>query len=112
MISTTKKTIWLLDIDGTICEDVPNEESHRFATAAPYPGALEKVMKLINRGDRITFFTARTSEHKEVTEKWLDTHGFPYESVVYNKPRISDGEIYHWIDNRDVLASCVPKGLK
>ena len=29
------KTIWLIDIDGTICEDIPNEESYRFFEAKP-----------------------------------------------------------------------------
>ena len=39
----TKKTIWLIDIDGTVCEDIPNEESYRFITALPLPGSVEKV---------------------------------------------------------------------
>ena len=42
-----KTTIWLIDIDGTICEDIPNEEAHRFSTAAVLPGALKKVIKLL-----------------------------------------------------------------
>ena len=33
-------TIWLIDIDGTVCEDIPNEESYRFHDAEPLPGAL------------------------------------------------------------------------
>jgi len=107
-----KSTVWLLDIDGTVCEDVPNEESHRFTTCEPLQGSLEMVKKFYERGDRVTFFTARTSEHAEATEAWLDKHGFPYESVCYNKPRINDGEIYHWVDNKPVTASCLPEGLK
>ncbi len=106
------KTIWLLDIDGTVCEDIPNEESHRFSTAKPIPGALERVNEFYKRGDKITFFTARLDTHREVTEAWLDKHGFPYESVLYNKPRISDGESYHWVDNRPVYASYMPSGLE
>lgn len=107
-----KKTIWLLDIDGTVCEDIPNEEAWRFSSAEPLPGSLEKVLELYERGDRITFFTARTSEYSDVTEEWLNTHGFPYESVVYNKPRILEGEEYHWVDNRSVFASYLPDGLR
>jgi len=107
-----KPTIWLIDIDGTVCEDIPNEQAHHFITAKPLPGALERIKYLASRGDRITFFTARTSEHAEATEAWLDMHGFPYERVVYDKPRIKNGEVYHWIDNREVLASFLPEGLK
>ena len=32
---------YLIDIDGTICDDIPNEEPQRMLTAAPYPDALE-----------------------------------------------------------------------
>lgn len=107
-----KSTIWLLDIDGTVCEDIPNEESHRFVTAKPLHGSLDKVKELYGRGDRVTFFTARTIEHKEATEKWLTDNGFPFESVVYGKPRIGDGEEYHWVDNKSVYASYLPEGLR
>jgi len=107
-----KTTIWLIDIDGTVCEDIPNEEASRFSTAEPLPGALEKVKKLYEQGDRITFFTSRTTEHAEATEHWLDKHGFPYESVCYNKPRINDNEVYHWVDNKEVNATFLPNGLK
>ena len=106
------KKIWLIDIDGTVCEDIPNEESSRFGSAKVIPGALEKVIKLYNEGGRITFFTSRTTEHAEATEEWLTRNGFPYESVCYNKPRINDGEEYHWIDNKPVKSTYFPEGLK
>ena len=31
-----------IDIDGTICEDIPNEEPERMATAECFEGALSK----------------------------------------------------------------------
>ena len=107
-----KSTIWLIDIDGTVCEDIPNEESYRFHDAKPLPGSLEKVKEFYERGDRVTFFTSRTTEHAEQTEYWLDKHGFPYESVCYNKPRINDGEEYCWVDNKRVMAIYLPEGLR
>jgi len=106
------KTIWLIDIDGTVCEDIPNEESYRFREAKVLPGALEKVQELYDNGDRITFFTARTHEHATATEGWLSENGFPFETVVYNKPRINEGEVYCWVDNKPVLSKYTPKGLK
>ena len=105
-------TIWLIDIDGTICDDVPNETPELFSTAKPIPGALENVNALIERGDRVVFFTARTTAHAEQTETWLKEHGFPFETVVYNKPRISNGWTYHWIDNKPVRATCLPDGMR
>jgi uncharacterized HAD superfamily protein len=104
--------IWLIDIDGTVCEDIPNEQAELFVSALPLEGAKDKVDELLAAGDRVVFFTARTTEHAEATERWLDTHEFQYESVVYNKPRIGDGWNYNWIDNKPVSGHWVPDGLK
>ncbi len=34
---------YLIDIDGTIGEDIPNEEPERMVTAEAYPDALEAI---------------------------------------------------------------------
>ena len=34
---------YLIDIDGTIGEDIPNEEAHRMAIAEAYPDAIETI---------------------------------------------------------------------
>ncbi|MFT5878168.1 MAG: hypothetical protein ACI8SA_002034, partial [Dokdonia sp.] len=41
---------YMIDIDGTITEDVPNEEPERMASCAPYPDALETLNKWYNEG--------------------------------------------------------------
>ena len=69
---------YLIDIDGTICDDIPNEEPERMATAALYPDALETLNKWYEQGHYITFFTSRIEEHREVTEIWLKENGFKY----------------------------------
>ncbi len=93
---------YLIDIDGTICDDIPNEEPERMATAALYPEALETLNKWFDEGHIITFFTSRTEEHRVVTEAWLDEHGFKYHGILFGKPR---GGNYHWIDNHIVRAT-------
>lgn len=93
---------YLIDIDGTICDDVPNEEPDRMATVEHYPDALEILNHWYDEGHQIYFFTSRTDEHRQVTEEWLNRHGFKYHGVVYNKPR---GGNYHWIDNHIVKAT-------
>lgn len=93
---------YLIDIDGTICDDIPNEEPERMATAALYPEALETLNKWFDEGHIITFFTSRTEEHRVVTEAWLDKHGFKYHGILFGKPR---GGNYHWIDNHIVRAT-------
>ncbi len=93
---------YLIDIDGTICDDIPNEEPERMLTAAVYPDALETLNKWYDQGHVIFFFTSRTEEHRMYTEAWLQKQGFKYHGIVFGKPR---GGNYHWIDNHMVKAT-------
>lgn len=93
---------YLIDIDGTITEDVPNEEPERMVTCEPFPDALETLNKWYDEGHVITFFTSRTEEHRAVTETWLNKHKFKYHGLLMGKPR---GGNYHWIDNHLVKAT-------
>ena len=93
---------YMIDIDGTICDDIPNEEPERMATAELYPDALVTLNKWYDEGHIITFFTSRVEEHREITEIWLKKHGFKYHGMLMGKPR---GGNYHWIDNHIVRAT-------
>ena len=93
---------YLIDIDGTITDDIPNEEPERMATCEPFPDALITLNKWYDEGHIICFFTSRTEEHREVTEIWLKKHGFKYHSLLMGKPR---GGNYHWVDNHLVKAT-------
>jgi hypothetical protein len=93
---------YLIDIDGTICDDIPNEEPERMATAELYPDALKTLNKWYDEGHIIFFFTSRTEDHRKVTEEWLNKFGFKYHGMVMGKPR---GGNYHWIDNHLVKAT-------
>jgi hypothetical protein len=93
---------YLIDIDGTITEDVPNEEPERMSTCLPYDGSVDMINTWYGQGHIVTFFTSRTDEHEVVTKQWLDKHGFKYHGILFNKPR---GGNYHWIDNHIVRAT-------
>jgi len=93
---------YLIDIDGTICDDIPNEEPQRMRTAKVYPEAQKTIKKWFAEGHVITFFTSRTEEHRKVTEDWLKQHNFPFHGIIMGKPR---GGNYHWIDNHIVRAT-------
>lgn len=93
---------YLIDIDGTITEDVPNEEPERMLTVAPYPDAVLMINEWYDQGHIITFFTSRTEDHRRITQVWLDSHGFKYHGLLMGKPR---GGNYHWIDNHIVRAT-------
>ena len=93
---------FLIDIDGTVCDDVPNEEPERMSTVLPYLDALKICNKWYDEGHIITFFTSRTEEHRQITEDWLKAHNFKYHALLMGKPR---GGNYHWIDNHIVKAT-------
>lgn len=93
---------YLIDIDGTITDDIPNEEPERMLTCEPFPDALETINRWYDEGHHICFFTSRTESLKKITEDWLDQNGFKYHSVLCGKPR---GGNYHWIDNHLVKAT-------
>ena len=93
---------YLIDIDGTICDDIPNEQAQRMVTANVYEDALETLNKWYNQGHIITFFTSRLEVHRKVTEDWLEEKGFKYHGILMNKPR---GGNYHWVDNHIVRAT-------
>ncbi len=93
---------FIIDIDGVVCEDVPNEETERMKNALEIPGALEHINKWYDEGNVITFFTARTESLREITENWLKQHGFKYHNIIFGKPR---GGNYHYIDDRGIRAT-------
>lgn len=98
-----KGKIILIDCDGTICDDIKNEDSHLYATAEHFPDALETINKWYDSGAHITFFTAREEKDREVTQTWLNEKGFKHHGLIMDKPRcINDTDEYIWVDNRKV----------
>jgi len=93
---------YLIDLDGTVCDDIPNEEPERMAIAEAYPEAIETINNWYNDGHVITFFTSRLEEHREVTEAWLNKSGFKFHGIIMGKPR---GGNYHWIDSHKVKST-------
>jgi len=93
---------YLIDIDGTVTEDVPNEEPHRMSEVEPYPGSVETINRWYEEGHIITFFTSRTDDHRQITIDWLNSYNFKWHQLLMNKPR---GGNYHWIDNHIVRAT-------
>ena len=93
---------YLIDIDGTITEDIPNEEPERMVTCEPWLDALKIINQWFDEGHIITFFTSRTEDTRSVTINWLNKHGFKFHDLLMNKPR---GGNYHWIDNHIVRAT-------
>lgn len=93
---------FIIDIDGVVCEDVPNEEPERMKSALEISGAKKHINEWYRQGHIITFFTSRTEDLREITMGWLKEHGFKYHKIIFNKPR---GGNYHYIDDNHVRAT-------
>ena len=95
--------IFLIDIDGTICDDIRNEDSHLFPNAKIIKGSLEQINKWYDESNHITFFTAREEKDREVTINWLNKNNFKYHGLIMGKPRCKNkDDEYIWVDNRKV----------
>ena len=93
---------YLIDIDGTITEDVPNEQPERMSVVEPFEGSVDMINSWYKEGHIITFFTSRTTEHELVTKQWLEKWNFKYHNIIFNKPR---GGNYFIIDNHIIKAA-------
>ena len=86
-----KKLTIAIDLDGTVadCTDVDfdkvDKDPSELMKAKPIKGALESVKKLHAQGNTIVFYSSRDHGSKEVTELWLEEHGFPFDHVELEK---------------------------
>jgi len=97
--------IFIVDIDGVVCEHVDNETPEKMVHAAPFNESIAKVNQWFDQGHTICFFTARTEDHRSVTEEWLKKHGVKYHQLILGKPRRKEGEEYHYIDDTPIRAT-------
>jgi len=108
-----EKVIFMLDLDGTVWEDVPNESPPEVTMKAKvFQGAVEWIEKRYAEGHRICFFTARWESLREVTEAKLKEIGVPYHELIMGKPRVRHTEYagYHYIDNCSIIRANQFKG--
>ena len=101
------KRIFIIDIDGTVCEHVSNEEGpEKMLGARPFEDAIATINGFYDEGHYVCFFSARTDEHRDATESWLRSHGVKYHQLILNKPRkVPPFSEYHFIDDAKVRAT-------
>ena len=88
--------IYMVDIDGTICEWMKDGD---YSKAVPWYSRIEKINKLYDEGHTIHYWTARgMTSHtnwEEVTKKQLFDWGCKYHTVNFKKPAYDV-----WIDDK------------
>lgn len=84
------KPVYAVDIDGTICEELPSEK-YNGMTKEDY-AKLKKIrhkVKLLRRikrlGYEIYYYTARSWTLFQVTKEWLEKKGFPKGVLICGK---------------------------
>ena len=99
------RKIFLVDIDGCICEHVDNEHPELMSSALPYQESINKINQWHEQGHYICFFTARTEDHRQITLDWLKSNGVEYDQIIFGKPRRMEGDEYHYIDDTPIRAT-------
>jgi len=88
-----KNKIIIIDIDGTICDEVPTFQK---SMAKAKPNAVKNINKLY-KYNTIVLYTARSWAEYKMTESWLKTNKIKYNLLICGKP------IYDiWIDDRAI----------
>jgi len=109
-----EKLVYIIDLDGTVWEDVKNEEAHeKTATAELFENAIEWINQKYDEGNYICLFTARTEALRKVTDDKLNSIQLRYHQLIMNKPRIryTNFKGYHYIDNCAVLKASRFEGV-
>ena len=94
--------IFIVDIDGTICETINGDYAH----SVPMKKRIKKINKLYDKYNEIIYFTARGTETgkdwRKLTEKQFKEWGVLYDKLLFGKPY---GDIYY--DDRAVNAKFI-----
>jgi hypothetical protein len=100
------KVVFMIDLDGTVWEDIPNEEAaERTLSAKVFPDAVAWINERYDHGHYICFFTARWESLRAVTEQKLAEIKVKYHELIMGKPRIRHTPYagYHYIDNCSII---------
>lgn len=85
---------YVFDIDGTICTNTYG----KYDSASPFKERIQKINRLYDEGNSITFFTARGmntlnaniekvyEKYYEFTSKQLQNWGVKYHKLILGKP--------------------------
>jgi mannose-6-phosphate isomerase-like protein (cupin superfamily) len=79
-----------IDIDNTICKTNDSLGDNKYEFSEPIYERIQKVNKLYDEGNTITYWTARGSSsgnnYEEITKQSLAKWGCKYHKILFNKP--------------------------
>ena len=96
------------DIDGVITIETAGWSKEAYMARTPNKKTIPLINYFYNRGKyKITLYTARHLEDREVTEKWLRIHGVKYHELILGKPHYDI-----LIDDKAFQFDNVPRAIK
>ena len=90
---------FLIDIDGTVCDDIPNEEPWRMKDAQVFSGALSTLNKWFEQGHIITFFLGNDLFSSVIQVIYAFCLGILFAALVIKTNSLLPGIIAHMIIN-------------
>jgi hydroxymethylpyrimidine pyrophosphatase-like HAD family hydrolase len=84
--------IYAVDLDGTLTLEEVHWEN--YLRAKPDHEAIKKINKLWDEGHEVHIYTARPSQDKTVTIKWLLNNGVKFTQIIFDKFRAD-----YYVDN-------------
>lgn len=73
---------WIFDLDGTLVL----HNGYKNGIDTLLPGVKEFFETVIKDGDYVLILTARKSEYKDITEKFLFDNSIFYDKIIYDLP--------------------------
>ena len=110
LLSDSKKSTLIIDIDGTLCETKDTNES--YADVKPNLDLIHKICEYKNLGYKILLYTSRNMKSFDsnmglinkhtapILLAWLEKWSVPYDEILYGKPWPGDNGFY--VDDRSV----------
>ncbi len=82
-----KKKDIFFDIDGVITIETEGYSNAEYLARTPNNNTISLINVLYERGEhKITLYTARHLEDREVTEQWLSENEVKYHELILDKP--------------------------
>ncbi len=84
--------IYYIDIDGTICEDIPKKgkDEATYRSQQPFYKRIEQINKLYDEGHQVHYWTARGAtsgiDWRDLTTEQLAEWGCKYHQLHMGKP--------------------------
>lgn len=81
----------VFDLDGTLAMTTDKKDRHKSQhpkfqkkalNAEVNEDILNKMKKARDNGESVVILTARSADYRDVTKKWLNEHGVPYDALV------------------------------